>query len=40
VTIGFSLKVRIPALSIGRSDGMSITIPGDVDNVLGAKRRR
>jgi hypothetical protein len=32
--------VRIPAMSIGRSDGMSITIPGDVDNVLGAKRRR
>jgi len=32
--------VRIPAMSIGRSDGMSITIPGDVDNALGAKRRR
>jgi len=32
--------LRIPAMSIGRSDGMSITIPGDVDNALGAKRRR
>jgi len=32
--------VRIPAMSIGRSDGMSITIPGDVDNAPGAKRRR
>jgi len=32
--------VRIPTMSIGRSDLMSITIPGDVDNALGAKRRR
>jgi hypothetical protein len=34
------LILRIPAMSIVRSDGMSITIPGDVDNALGAKRRR
>ncbi len=33
-------QVRIPAMSIERSDGMSITIPGDADNALGAKRRR
>jgi hypothetical protein len=35
-----SIGLRIPAMSIGRSDGMSITIPGDVDNAPGAKRRR
>jgi hypothetical protein len=33
-------SLRIPTMSIGRSGGMPITIPGDVDNALGAKRRR